>query len=134
MRLQRLVKMPDLLIIVFSRFSYDAQNNLKRKVCDRVKMENYLIFGYLTNNQKQDNYKLIAFINHMGKNAESGHYQAYVRHPRDDLKWLNFDDEFITQSPYSKVADLVNNFRYDFCPNQVNTIRRTCSSTSEYDP
>mgnify|MGYP002345526216 FL=1 len=97
-------------------------------------MENYLIFGYLTNNQKQDNYKLIAFINHMGKNAESGHYQAYVRHPRDDLKWLNFDDEFITQSPYSKVADLVNNFRYDFCPNQVNTIRRTCSSTSEYDP
>jgi ubiquitin C-terminal hydrolase len=88
--------MPNLLIIALSRFSYDPINNIKRKVCDRVRMENYLIFGNLTSTKKQDNYKLIAFINHMGKNAESGHYQAYIRHPRQDNKWLNFDDDFVT--------------------------------------
>lgn len=105
------MKMPDLLVVVLSRFSYDAENNQKRKVCDRVRMDNYLIFGHLTSKQHQDNYKLVAFINHMGKNAESGHYQCYVRHPRDDNKWLNFDDEFVTQTPYSKIGDLVSNFR-----------------------
>lgn len=105
-----MVQMPDLLVIVLSRFSYDIQNSAKRKVCDRVRMENYLMFGLLTNKNKPDNYKLIAFINHMGKNAESGHYQAYIRHPKVD-KWLNFDDEFITETPHTKVADLMSNFR-----------------------
>jgi ubiquitin C-terminal hydrolase len=103
--------MPNILIVVLSRFSYDLKQKIKRKVCDRVAIDNWLVFGNLTSSQKQDNYKLVAFINHMGSNAESGHYQTHVRHPFVEDKWLNFDDEFVTESVYTKAKDLIENFK-----------------------
>jgi ubiquitin C-terminal hydrolase len=103
--------MPTILIVVLARFTYDIHRSAKRKVCDRVKIDNWLMFGNLTSPTKPDNYKLISFINHMGKNAESGHYQAHARHPKREDRWLNFDDDFVTECIYKKVAELVRNFK-----------------------
>ena len=81
-KLQRLVAMPAILIVVLSRFTYDLDRGVRRKVCDRVRIDNWLPFGNITDPLKPDNYCLTSFINHMGKNAESGHYQSYVRYPK----------------------------------------------------
>lgn len=102
--------MPTFLIVVLSRLTYDIHRSSKRKICDRVKVDNWLMFGNITSPIKPDNYKLVSFINHMGKNAESGHYQTHTRHPRREDCWLNFDDDFVTQSIYQKAVDLVRNF------------------------
>lgn len=61
--------MPTILIVVLARFTYDINRSARRKVCDRVKVDNWLMFGNITSPTKPDNYKLVGFINHMGKNA-----------------------------------------------------------------
>lgn len=45
----------------------------------------------------------------MGHNAESGHYQAYVRHPTE-AQWLNFDDSYVTSNVCENVIELMENF------------------------
>jgi ubiquitin C-terminal hydrolase len=104
---QRIVAMPTVLIVVLSRFTYDLGRSARRKVCDRVRIDNWLLFGNITEPQKPDNYRLTSFINHLGKNAESGHYQSYVRYPKHENRWLNFDDDFVTEAYQGRVIDLV---------------------------
>ena len=102
--------MPPILIVVLSRCTYDIGRKDRRKVCDRVRVDNWLLFGNITEATKPDNYKLTSFINHLGKNAESGHYQSYVRYPKQDNRWLNFDDDFVTEAYQGRVMEFVRGF------------------------
>lgn len=61
--------MPSILIVVLSRFTYDLTRNAKRKICDRVKIDNWLLFGKSIQQNQADNFQLVSMINHMGKNA-----------------------------------------------------------------
>ena len=43
-------------------------------------------------------YDLLAFISHMGRNANVGHYVAHIRKPQLDGKWAIFNDENVAVS------------------------------------
>lgn len=70
------------------------------KYKDRVPMEFDIdmrqIFNRKDLNAEDSTYQLYAFINHLGENANSGHYVAYARYlDKDTEMWANFDDSEI---------------------------------------
>lgn len=48
-------------------------------------------------------YRLNGFINHLGDKMESGHYQAYVRHPETRSNWIWIDDDQVKEIECSKL-------------------------------
>lgn len=51
-------------------------------------------------------YELQAVIAHQGANSESGHYQAFVKDPKDDNTWLKYNDDKITKVSKEKIETL----------------------------
>ena len=61
---------------------YDVNLQKKRKILDVVNLEDYIHFGNINTNSKiKAKYRLTSFVVHLGNQAESGHYQVYVKHP-----------------------------------------------------
>lgn len=76
------VEVPRVMIVALSRFTYDKERQNYRKLTDKVQIGDYLLLDNVQTKARNVKYKLNSFINHMGSTLESGHYQAYVRHPR----------------------------------------------------
>ena len=53
-------------------------------------------------------YQLGAVITHAGSSADSGHYQAYVRDPKDieGIRWWKFNDDKVSEVSREKVETL----------------------------
>jgi ubiquitin C-terminal hydrolase len=98
------------MIVALSRFTYSKEKQKYRKIIDKVEIGDYLILDNVSTKNRNVKYKLNSFINHMGSSLESGHYQAYVRHPKEE-RWLNFDDAYVTEQDCQKSETLFNSFK-----------------------
>lgn len=112
-------KLPPRLQITLSRFDYDFENGVKKKICTAVKLPvnlnltsclkrtaEILSTGAIAGDQST-RYTLTCIIHHLGTRADSGHYVAQVCLPTGD--WWIIDDD---------VASLVGKFP-EGSPNQL---------------
>ena len=64
----------------------------------------------------------------MGRDSNSGHYEAYVS---DQPNWLNFDDDYVTEVIANNTVEMFNRFQY-LLSNSVLKTPLTYFSTSWY--
>jgi len=96
--------LPDILVITFSRFSFDGKTKRNDKILfplDDLDLSKY-VCGYKPNSYK---YELYAICNHSG-NVYMGHYTAFIKNYTNN--WFLFNDEDITKvtNPQSVVTPM----------------------------
>lgn len=101
-------RLPDVLCLHIKRFRYN--NFLRTKIDDYIQfpIQGLDMKRFVMANKHETRgsscgpttYDLVAFIEHHGTGAGSGHYTAYCRH--DDF-WFHFDDSCVTACDESTV-------------------------------
>mgnify|MGYP000868671102 FL=1 len=98
-------------MVVLSRFTYNKQTQNYGKITDKVVADDYLLPSNLRNGSNRSvKYKLNSFVNHMGSTPLSGHYQAYVRHPHEQGRWLVYDDHYVMEMECKSTKELFDSF------------------------
>lgn len=89
---------PKYITFTLNRFSFDSKVNQSYKDKRSIKLteEMPLNFYYEMETYKTYHYKLIAFVNHIGENTDSGHYYSKIFH--EDGVWHKHDDTHLEQT------------------------------------
>lgn len=101
-------ELPPILVIHFKRFTYDFSTQRVKKMFANVTLPDDQLTGLDlhelagTAKKSQARYDIVAIVNHVGRDAISGHYTANCRHCVDD-HWYAFDDERVDRLDETKV-------------------------------
>lgn len=91
-RVMKLTELPPVLNVQLSRYVFDRQRYIKKKLMDKVLIPTILKVG------TERTYRLCAVMRHIGTSAYSGHYVAEAM---DWLtgQWFEFNDELVKLLP-----------------------------------
>ncbi|CAD8123275.1 unnamed protein product [Paramecium sonneborni] len=102
---QQLIQLPSVLFMIVHRFTFDSTTLTMKKMLTKVPFRFQIDFRHIFNKQKLNSrdciYDLYAFIIHLGKNSNSGHYICYARQLDKPDVWVTFDDTMITNLEYN---------------------------------
>ncbi|CAD8125743.1 unnamed protein product [Paramecium sonneborni] len=102
---QQLLQLPSVLFMTIHRFTFDQSSQTMTKILTKVPFQFQIDFreAFPKNHlSSQDSvYNLYAFIVHLGKNSNSGHYICYARQLNKPDTWIAFDDTMISTFEYN---------------------------------
>lgn len=93
---------PTYLIIHLQRFEFE-HGQTKRISKEVAFPDNGEVI--LRNGPTSTNYEIIGYVNHLGQNAASGHYRAYIKNHQDPVgqeRWIHCDDDSLKIEDPSK--------------------------------
>lgn len=101
-------ELPPILVIHFKRFTYDFSTQRVQKKFANVTLPDGQLTGLDlhkfagTSVPRRERYDIAAIVNHVGRDATTGHYTATCRHCVDD-QWYGFDDEKVNRIDVAEV-------------------------------
>ncbi|KAG7352741.1 ubiquitin carboxyl-terminal hydrolase [Nitzschia inconspicua] len=93
-RVPKLTGLPPVLNVQLSRYVFDREKFVKKKLTDRVLLPMVLTLNPNDSSDQSKRYKLCAVMKHQGTSAYSGHYIAEARDWTTG-EWYEFNDETV---------------------------------------
>lgn len=89
------VEPPPYLIVQLKRFQYDENNHVSNKIIQPIHFPKDGVVTVPVQDKNQE-YEIIAYVNHLGMTMNEGHYTTDVK-ILDKNAWINFNDDKVKQ-------------------------------------